>query len=334
MTPSGDVRAAIAGLLAERYGTSAPRLEPVYEEPAKAIYRVERSDGQPWILRYFPPTRPLERAAGDAAIMRYVAAHGIPAERPVSTLDGARAAELEGRAVLVTERIHGARPDRSPETLRLLGEAVGRIHALPPVPPDDPRLTRRAGALPRQDLPYGRECLARIRGSVPASLQEQYEALRVALDATHDCEDAPAGLIHSDCHPDNARHTPEGEIVFFDWDGGGHGPRVAALGLLLYGCAVQSPDDPPQDPAAEAHPLDLTRVDAVLHGYCAHYHPSVREIERLPDAARFRPAVVAARELARAVDRGESQVRRGWWTRWAEADTVARRARQVLGGRS
>ncbi|HEV2123223.1 MAG TPA: phosphotransferase, partial [Chloroflexota bacterium] len=222
------------------------------------------------------------------------------------------------------------RSDRSPETLRRLGEVVGHLHALPPVPEQDPLLQRRAGALPASDLPFGLQCLARIADRVPNEWRAEYTILRACLLATCDCEDLPdsaRGLIHNDCHLANALRTPPGEVVFFDWDSAGQGPRVAALGLLLYSCAVQAPDDPPIPP-------DLTRVDHVLDGYCRHHALSDAELRLLPDAVRYRPAVVAARELAATVDhRRAGDLARwhsGWWARFAETDAVATRALTTL----
>jgi Ser/Thr protein kinase RdoA (MazF antagonist) len=113
--------------------------------------------------------------------------------------------------------------------------------------------------------------------------------------------------------------------VLIDWDGAGRWPRVAALGLLLYSCAVQAPGEP-------LAPTDLSRVDHVLQGYRRHQALTPEELDYLPDAVRFRPAVVAARELATSVERGAPFDIGGWWGRYGEADAVAARARRVLTG--
>ena len=116
--------------------------------------------------------------------------------------------------------------------------------------------------------------------------------------------------------------TGGGELAFFDWDGFGGGLRVAALGVLLYSCAVQAPGDP-------LIPSDLRRVDLLLDGYCRHHTLSRAEVELLLDAMRFRPAVVAARELAASSNRGDPPIPKQraptWATRYAEADAAAAR---------
>ena len=329
-TPAQEPRLSLLDLLRTRFEPSLRDLIPIYEEPTKAIYRVQRSAGFPWAVRLFPLARPLERVRGDAAVLRHVASHGIRAERVVLASDGESCVELNGRGVLVTEWIQGTRPDRSPEGLRRIGEVVGRLHALPPVPAGDPLLRRRAGALPASDLPFGLRCLDGVAGRVPEGYRAEYEALRAALLGTRDCEELPAeawGLIHNDCHLANALRTPGGEVAFFDWDGSGQGPRVAALGVLLYSCAVQAPGDP-------LIPSDLRRVDHLLDGYCRHHTLSRAEAGLLPDAMRFRPAVVAARELAASINRGDPPVPKQraqpWAARYTEADAAAARAQDIL----
>jgi Ser/Thr protein kinase RdoA (MazF antagonist) len=309
------------------------RLTPVYEEAEKAIYRADRRGGRPWVLRLFSPRRPLERVRGDAAVLRWVARHRLPAERVVAAADGTDVIEADGWGLLVTRFVAGVAADRAPATLRQQGGILGRLHALGPSAPSAlpppagaagaSTLTRAAGATPANDLPFGRACLARVAGRVPPPLVAQFEALDAALAATRDGAGLPHALSHNDCHLANARRTPRGRVVLIDWDGAGQWPRVAALGLLLYSCAVQAPGEPPA-------PTDLARVDHVLAGYRRHLALTPEELEHLPDAVRFRPAVVAARELAAGIERGEPSDPSGWWERYPEADAVAARARRVL----
>jgi Ser/Thr protein kinase RdoA (MazF antagonist) len=312
----------LADLLEEQYAAYVAALVPL-AEAGEGIYRVERREGPPWVVRLFPKTRPPERVRGDAAVLRCVERHGVPAERLIAAADGAPTASLDGRGVLVTTYLAGRRPDRSPATLRALGEAVGRLHALPPVRADDPLLARRAGALPKEDLAYGYACLDRVAAAVPSELRREHDALRAALAATADGEDLPFGLIHSDAHLANAVQAADGGVALFDWDGAGQGPRAAALGWLLYTCAVGAPGDPPGPP-------DLGRVDAVLAGYLRWHTPGAAELARLPDMVRFRPLVIAAREFAASVERGQPPSQAAWWSGYGAAEAIAARARRVI----
>ena len=319
-------------LLAEEYGAVEPRVTPIFEEGDKGVYRVDRAEGGSWVLRRYPAARPLERLQGQVAIMRYVECNGVPAERVVATVRGEDWCVLDGRGVLVTSLIEGTRPRRTATVLGGLGESIGRLHALPSAGTEVPALARRAGAMPREDLAFGRACLERVAGMVPAAYGGEYDALRDTLERTRDCEALPAeahGLVHSDCHLGNALETRDGEVAWVDWDGAGRGPRVAALGLLLYSCAVQAPDEPRE----AARGIDLgviaERVEAVLAGYGRHHRLTKEEIEYLPDAVRFRPAVIAARTLAEAIERGVPVDESGWEARYAEAEGVADCARVV-----
>jgi Ser/Thr protein kinase RdoA (MazF antagonist) len=187
------------------------RLTPIYEERVKAMYRADRAGGRPWVLRLFSPRRPLERVEGDAAVLRWVARHRLPAERVVATADGEDVVEVDGWGLLVTRFVVGAPAGRSPATLRRLGDILGRLHALPPPASgaeEAALLTRAAGATPANDLPFGRACLARVAGRVPPPLEKRYAALNAAVAKTRDGIGLPHTLSHNDCHLGNARQTP------------------------------------------------------------------------------------------------------------------------------
>lgn len=313
---------ALVTLVQQRYRTTVAAASAFYHEREKAVCRLDRDAGHSWVARIFPRTYPPERTEGHAAVLRLMARERIPAERAVTAADGARVASLDGRSVLVTRFIPGSPPRLTPSALRSLGEILGRMHALAPALSADGYLSRRAAALPRDDLDFGLARLAEVDGRVPGSLLAQYEEMRAALLETDACEQLPFSLVHLDCQPGNVLRTPRGRLVLFDWDGAGQGPAVAALGVLLYGCAFGSMAGCPAPP-------DITRVDAVLAGYSSWCRLSTVELDHLGHAIRFRPLAVAARELAAAVERGEAVLRPGWWSGWPQSDEIAARARQA-----
>src|ERR1700678_3997254 len=45
------------------------------------VCRIDRSDGEPWVARAFPPGRPRAGVEGDAAILRFLERQDYPAER-------------------------------------------------------------------------------------------------------------------------------------------------------------------------------------------------------------------------------------------------------------
>ena len=309
----------LVALVEKRFGRAVTAATPFYEAPEKAVYRFEIDGGEPLVARLFPADRPGERVAGDAAILRYLEAEGVPAERVVTALDGSPSLRLGDRGVLVTRLIPGGPPDLSAGPLEQMGALLGRLHALPAPAPGDRHLARRAGSLPREDLAVARTWLASAEATLPRQHRALHDTLRRAVEATHDCEDLPLALTHPDCHPGNMVLTPEGRVVLFDWDGAGQGPRVAALGVLLYSCAIGPPFGPPVAP-------DLSRVDPIMRGYTRHAALSHGEQSHLADAVRFRPLTVAARTLAETACRGEALPTAAWWAGYERAGEIAERA--------
>lgn len=351
MTPRDSLADRLAALLEQRYGAriAAVRTIADYGEAEGGVFRVDQKSGSSWVVRLSARGRPLDRVHGDAVVLAYASAHRVPAERLIRTSNGSGATDLNGQGVIVTGFIAGRRADRRRTTLRCLGEALGQLHALPPFPADDRWLGRDAGSLPAADLRLGRAHLERIAHRVPPERLTEYERLCESFAATDDCAALPTSLTHSDCHLDNAILTPEGQTILIDWVGSGQGPRIAALGVLLYSCAVRAPGDdatspwatiwnehglPPNIPAPRhpvPHPIKIRSVvEAVVAGYCRHIRLTAAEQDHLPHAVRFRPLVIAAREFAASIDERRAPNPAGWWVRYAEADAVATHAQWAM----
>ncbi len=296
---------ALRGVLEADYGAVVARVSRLNG----ALYRVDRSDGSPWVVRHFPALRPFADVEGDAEVLRLV--RPLLVEQLVETRDGRAATEVDGRGVIVTKFEMGTRATAAPAVLRQLGATLGALR-------EPQSITRRAGALPREDLALAGQFLADIADDVPADQRDLYERLDRDVRATSACEDLPHTLVHSDCHLANVIQTDRGAVLI-DWEGAGQGPAVAALGWLLYSATVQSPEGPTE-------PFDPRRVDAVLTGYRQHRTLSEAELLRLADAIRFRPLVIATREFHRSVVNKTPGSVFGWWSRYTEAERVADRA--------
>lgn len=320
-----DRRSAVTALLDSRYGARG-MLTPFYEDPEAALYRVERIDGTPWVARVFSQTRSLERVRSDGTVLLYLERQGFPAERVVPATDGSLATDLNGHGVLVTTFIPGRPPGRDADSLRKLGEALGRLHTLQ-TPVGEPVLRRRASALPKDDLAFGKNSLDRVAALVPIRRRAEYEDIRDALGQTNDCEELPTGFTWSDCHPGNAVRGADGLITLIDMEGAGQGPLLPALGWLLYSCVVQGPDGP-------SGATDLDRVRPILDGYLRYRALTAGEISHLADAVRVRPLVVAARELAAEIERNVPAEPSRWWSRFSEAQAVASAVRVLTAGYS
>jgi hypothetical protein len=139
--------------LRERYGVD-PVAATKLSVHKSYVFRIDRNDGSPWVARAFPPARPRAGAEGDAAILRFLERQDYPAERLAA--DDA-VSELDGSAVLVTGFVEGARLPGGAAKFAMMGELLGRLHALP----YDDSAARPGGAsgedpsregTPRQDL--------------------------------------------------------------------------------------------------------------------------------------------------------------------------------------
>ena len=118
------------------------------------VFRIDRNDGEPWVARAFPPGRPRVGVEGDAAILAFLERHGYPAERVAAEN---AVSDFDGSAVLVTRFVEGAQLPDGAEKFAMMGELLGRLHALP----YDDCVSRPGGAsgedpgregTPRQDL--------------------------------------------------------------------------------------------------------------------------------------------------------------------------------------
>src|SRR5437763_48835 len=131
--------------LEKRYGIDALTATQVSVHRAD-VFRIDRNDGDPWIARAFPPARPRAGAEGDAAILRFLERHDFPAER-LAVGDGV--SDLDGSAVLVTRFVEGVPlPGHlGPEQFAMMGDLLGRLHALPV----DESVSRPGGASGGED---------------------------------------------------------------------------------------------------------------------------------------------------------------------------------------
>jgi Ser/Thr protein kinase RdoA (MazF antagonist) len=277
----GEVAPRLRAHLETRYGITVDAMT----ELDLSVWRVKRADGPDWVVRWFPEYRSAEAVAGDAAILRYLATDGFPAERcaadePVSILDG--------RSVLVTEwagPVPGQqRRDaiRAAGGLRHLGELLGRLHTTPPA--GDGAIARPGGAwhhladgLPSAEIAAADRMLAEAASAIPDAERAAFDALRAEVAALDTASGLPEALIHPDFVLANVVATPDG-MVLVDWAGAGRGPRLWSLAFLLYAEAAKEP----------------RRAGAVLLGYREHVTLEPEELDRLGAVAQARPLILSA----------------------------------------
>jgi len=278
----------VARLIADQYGVRPSAISDLqnYVFDWRGIYRADRADGTAWVVRVINRPEAASEFAGTARLLDWLHAQGYPAPRAVATKSGARVGHAEGWWMLAITFVGGRLPEPTPEHLRTIGAALGRLPQL--VQPG----AADAAQLPDSLWPPGTIGMLRrqLEGSAtrwPADLRAIYERLIATFDQLAEVEALPTCLIHSDCWPLNAVLTPSRELVLIDWDGAGYGPPVFDLGKLLLAAHYDL-----------SRPLEVfpnrAWVAAILQGYTAIRPLSAEERRLLPAALPFWLAYSAA----------------------------------------
>jgi Ser/Thr protein kinase RdoA (MazF antagonist) len=219
----------------------APHLENTYGITVTKIsrldvgvFRVDRGDrGTPLVARLFSSRRPHEAAAGDLAVLRYLAEVGFPAERPFGN---DALTSHEGQALLVTEFVKQvAKPKRPKYPILTLGAMVGRLHGFAvPEGADRPAgaLHHFAEGTMRDELRVVASWLDAVEDRVPREGKDALDTIRAALATADGADGLPEALVHPDPVPKNVIFTADGPVLV-DWTSAGRGPRLASMALVL-----------------------------------------------------------------------------------------------------
>lgn len=274
--------------LRDRYGIDAVRATPLSQH-VNYVMRIDRSDGNPWVARAFPPARPVSGAEGDAAILRFLERHRYPAER-LAISDAV--SEFEGSSVLVTEFVDYT-PLPADRWGAVLGDLLGRLHALP----FDESVERPGGAeggdssregRPRQDLLAALAFLDSVDTKVAASDRAEFEALRERVRSADGGDGLPEALVHGNFlagDPDHAVMTDDGPVVV-NWKSAGKGPRLVDLGWVLWGC------------------WNETDAIPVVDAYSKHVQLTANELDRLAAVMAIRPLYLTSFAYRRNILKG------------------------------
>lgn len=249
------------------------------------VFRIDRSDGDPWVARAFPPARPRARVEGDSAILRFLERHRYPAERlavedPVSDFDSA--------ALLVTRFVEGAQlPDRA-EKFAMMGDLLGRLHALP----FDDSVSRPGGAsgedpsregAPRQDLLAALSFLDAVDTKVAGADRDWFERFRDKVRSAGNGHGLPEAWLHGNLlhAPDHAVLSEAGPVAI-GWKASGREPRLADFAYLIWGTGSWNPRRASRE-----------RMDAAVSAYRRHVELVDDEFDRLEAVMSIRTLYLA-----------------------------------------
>jgi Ser/Thr protein kinase RdoA (MazF antagonist) len=262
------------------------------------VFRIDRNDGEPWVARAFPPARPRAGVEGDATVLRFLERQDYPAER--LAVDDA-VSDFAGSAVLVTRFIEGAQLPAGAAKFAMMGELLGRLHALP----YDGSVSRPGGAsgedpsregTPRQDLLAALSFLDAVDTKVAPAERERFEHLRDRVRLADDGHGLPEGLLHGNLlhAPDHAVLSEQGPVAI-NWKASGRGPRLADFAYLVWGTGSWNPRRPDQE-----------RIDAAVNAYRRHVEPTDDELDRLEALMYIRTLYLACFGYRRALVNGRT----------------------------
>ena len=262
------------------------------------VFRIDRNDGSPWVARAFPPARPRSGVEGDAAILRFLEQHDYPAER--LAVDDA-VSDFDRSAVLVTRFVEGAQLPDGAAKFAMMGELLGRLHALP----YDDSVKRPGGAsgedpsregTPRQDLLAALSFLDAVDTKVAAAERERFEQLHDQVRSADDGHGLPEGLLHGNLlhAPDHAVLSEQGPVAI-NWKASGRGPRLADFAYLIWGTGSWNPRRPNQE-----------CIDAAVNAYRRHVEPTDDELDRLEAIMSIRTLYLASFGYRRALTNGQT----------------------------
>ena len=281
--------------LRDRYGIDAVAATKLSVHKTY-VFRIDRADGSPWVARTFPPARPRAGVEGDAAILRFLERQDYPAERLAA--DDA-VSDFDGSAVLVTRFVDGSELPAGAAKFAMLGELLGRLHALP----YDESAARPGGAsgedpsregTPRQDLLAALSFLDAVDTKVPAADRARFEQLRDQVREADDGDGLPEGLLHGNLlhAPDHAVLSEQGPVAI-NWKASGRGPRLADFAYLMWGTGSWRPRRPNQE-----------WIDAAVGAYRRYVEPTGEELARLEAVMYIRTLYLACFGYRRALVNG------------------------------
>jgi Ser/Thr protein kinase RdoA (MazF antagonist) len=282
--------------LRDRYGIDAVAATKLSVHKTY-VFRIDRDDGEPWVARAFPPGRPRVGVEGDAAILGFLERHGYPAER-LAVKNAV--SDFDGSAVLVTRFVEGVQLLDHAEKFAMMGELLGRLHALP----YDDSVRRPGGAsgedpsregAPRQDLLAALSFLDAVETKVAAAERERFERLRDKVRLADDGHGLPEALLHGNLlhAPDHAVLSDHGPVAI-NWKASGQGPRLADFAYLIWGTGSWNPRHPNQQ-----------RIDAAVNAYRRHVEPTDDELGRLEAVMYTRTLYLTCFGYRRAITNGE-----------------------------
>ena len=269
-----------------------------------------------------------------AAALCWLEEHAYPAPRVIRTRTGDLVGLAGVWATLATTYLAGAPLRPGTGQLRLLGEALGWLHALGT--PGAGAAMGRAAWDPETAIPAALGRLAAVESLAPADWRPLADQFRAVLLAVRRRAPAlPSSVVHGDPWPGSAINTAPDRVTLIGWENAGLGLPLLDLGFCLLECHLDAGLPGNRPPAWHVQP-DESRIAAIAAGYSRWRHLQPAEKDLLLEGIRFPAAYAGAIHFEQALlggVRGRSMDGRleRLRNRLAVSDTVAELARRHFG---
>jgi Ser/Thr protein kinase RdoA (MazF antagonist) len=236
------------------------------------------------------------------AILDWLEGHAYPAPRVVRTHSGDLVGLAGVWATLATTYVTGTPLGPSTGQLRLLGEALGRLHALGAAGGGAAMAAMgRAAWDPEMAIPAALDRLGAVESLTPADWRPLLEQFRDALLAVQRRAPAlPSSVVHGDPWPGNAIHTAQDRVTLIGWENAGLGLPLLDLGFCLLECHLDV-GLPTNQPTAWHIQPDENRIAAIAAGYSRWRQLQPAEKDLLLEGIRFPAAYVGAIHFEQAL---------------------------------
>ncbi len=184
------------------------------------------------------------------ALLQHLQQHAYPTVYPIPTKDQKHLIHETFGSVMLYPFLPGEQPQSSPDTLAKLGEALAKLHCIPPIV----GLPRFAMGI-SQMAPFFEEVQGTQFTTHPfvGSLKSQLESMEPQLNAS-----LPMGLLHGDLFLDNTLFDGDQMVAILDFEEGCYDTLLIDVGMTLIGCCYT-----PQ------HQLNIEAVQRFLEAYNA-----------------------------------------------------------------